>query len=153
MTQPQIKNIFFILISCILFFIEIMLFALLREYNFYILLCFFITLTTEQTQKRTLVTPLFFMCILSYLEINIFGWNLVYIIPTIILANYLDQHLRLKTIIPYLLLTFALCLKIIIAWYMHGITISLTHATQIIVYNTVVMTLSLTMSSYLKKDL
>jgi len=153
MTQPQIKNIFLILTSCMLFFVEIMLFALLREYNFYLLLCFFITLLIQAPQKRTLVTPLFLMCILSYLEMNIFGWSLVYIVPTIIFANYLDQHLRVKVIIPYLLITFAVCLKMISAWYMHGITISIAHATQIIAYNIIVIALFIAIGSRLTRVL
>ncbi len=151
MTQPQIKNIFLILTSCMLFFVEIMLFALLREYNFYLLLCFFIALLIQAPQKRTLVAPLFLMCILSYLEMNIFGWSLVYIVPTILFANYLDQHLRVKVIIPYLLITFAVCLKMISAWYMHGITVSMAHATQIIVYNTFVIALFVAIGSWLEK--
>jgi hypothetical protein len=151
MTQPQIKNIFLILTSCLLFFVEIMLFALAREYIFYLVLCFFIALLLQAPQKRTLVTPLFLMCMLSYLEMNIFGWSLVYILPTIIFANYLDQHVRIKIIIPYLVLTFALCFKMLTAWYMHGITISIMHATQIIVYNTMTLATCLTIRFYLGK--
>ncbi len=150
MTQPQIKNIFFAVLSCFLFFGEVVLFALLRHYDFYLLLCFFIALLTTMPQKRTLVAPLVLMCIFSYLELNIFGWCLVYIMPTIMLANYLDQHLRVKVIIPYLLLTFALCLKMILAWYMHNTNISLLHATQIIVYNTIIITLWIAIGSYLE---
>ena len=151
MTQPQIKNIFLILTSCLLFFAEIMLFAVAREYNFYLLLCFFITLLVQVPQKRTFVTPLFLMCILSYLEMNIFGWSLVYILPTIIFANYLDQHVRIKVIIPYLVLTFALCFKMLTAWYMHDINISIMHATQIIVYNTIALAACLTIRFYMGK--
>ena len=149
MTQPQIKNIFFAIASCILFFAEIMLCALMQRYEVYLLLCFFIVLLVQRPQKRTLVIPLFLMSILSYLDINIFGWCIVYIMPTIIFSNYLDQHLRVKTIIPYLLITFAVCLKMILAWFMHSIGISFIHAAQIIVYNTIVTTLFVAMSSYL----
>ena len=149
MTQPQIKNIFFALASCILFFAEIMLFALMQQYTIYPLLCFFIILLVQHTKPHTLVTPLLLMSILSYLDVNIFGWCLVYSIPTIIFANYLDQHLRVKIIIPYLLLTFALYLKIFVAWYGHHIIISLIHATQIIAYNTFLITLFIAISLYL----
>ncbi|MDP3787837.1 MAG: hypothetical protein Q8Q60_00800 [Candidatus Chromulinivorax sp.] len=151
MTQPQIKNIFFAVLSCFFFFGELILFAILQQYNFYLLLSFFITLLTKNSQKRTLAVPLFLMSIFSYLEMNIFGWCLVYIMPTIMLANYLDQHLRVKVIIPYLLLTFALCLKMILAWYMHNIIISWMHATQIMVYNTAILTLWITIHSYFEK--
>lgn len=151
MTQPQIKNIFFVVISCILFFVEISLFALMQQYNFYFLLCFFIALLSQMPQKRTLITPLFLMCMLSYLEMNIFGWCLVYIMPTIMFANYLDQHVRVKVIIPYLVLTFAICLKMIAAWYMHSINISWLHATQIIVYNTFIISLCMAIGSHLEK--
>lgn len=150
MTQPQIKNIFFVAISCILFFVEILLFALMQQYNFYLLLCFFIALLTQMPQKRTLVAPLFLMSMLSYLEMNIFGWCLVYIMPTIMFTIYLDQHVRVKVVIPYLALTFALCLKMIAAWYMHSINISWLHATQIIVYNTIIISLFMTIGSYLE---
>jgi hypothetical protein len=151
MTQPQIKNIFFVVISCFLFLIEIILFALLQQYDFYLLLCFFITLVIQMRQKRALAAPLFLMSMLSYLEMNIFGWCLVYIMPTMMFANYLDQHLRVKTIIPYTLLTFALCLKMIIAWFMYNINISALHATQIIVYNTIIITLFVVIGSHLEK--
>lgn len=149
MTQPQIKNIFFAIVSCILFFAEIMLFAIMRRYEVYFLLCFFIILLVQRPQRRTLVMPLFLMSLVSYLDINIFGWCFVYVVPTIIFANYLDQHLRVKIIIPYLLLTFALCLKMILAWCMHSIGISLFHATEIIVYNTGIITLFIAISSCL----
>ncbi len=151
MTQPQIKNIFFAVLSCLLFFVELILFAGLQQYDVYLLLCLFIILLTKNSQKRTLAVPLFLMSIFSCLEMNIFGWCLVYIMPTIMFANYLDQHLRVKVIIPYLLLTFALCLKMILGWYMHSITISWLHATQIIMYNTMIMILWITINSYLEK--
>ena len=151
MTQPQIKNIFFVVTSCLLFFLEIMLFALLQRNEIYLLLCFFIALIIESPQKRTLVMPLFLMSMMSYLEMNIFGWCLVYIMPTIMLANYLDQHLRIKIIIPYCLLAFALCLKMSLMWYMLGITISWIHAAQILVYNLVILKLCIMTGSYLER--
>ncbi|MBV8660727.1 MAG: hypothetical protein JO129_01105 [Candidatus Dependentiae bacterium] len=151
MTQPQIKNIFFVVISSLLFFLEIMLFALLQRYEIYPLFCFFIALLVQSPQKRTLVMPLFLMSLLSYLEINIFGWCLVYIIPTILLANYLDQHLRIKIIIPYCLLIFALCLKMILMWNMDGITISWIHAAQIIIYNIIILKMFIIVGAYLEK--
>src|SRR3990167_8419594 len=124
MTQSQIKNIFFVLISCLLFFLELILFAIMQQYEIYLLLSFFIALITQQPQHRSLIVPLGLMSMMSYLEMNIFGWCLVYIMPTMMLANYLDQHLRVKVIIPYLLMIAALLVKMGLGWYMHDITIS-----------------------------
>ena len=150
MTQSQIKNIFFVLLSCLLFFLELILFAVMQQYEIYLLLCFFIALIVQQPQHRTLVAPLCLMSMMSYLEMNIFGWCLVYIMPTMMLANYLDQHLRIKVIIPYLLITAALCIKMSLGWYMHGITVSCMHATQILTYNTIVIALFLSIGAYLE---
>lgn len=152
MTYPQIKNIFFFIASWILFFAEMTGYGFMQKYDIYFLLCFFITLTIYNTQKRTIVAPLFLMSVLSYVEMNIFGWCLVYIVPTIMFANYLLQNVRIKIVIPYLLLTFALCLKIIVAYYLHDITISWLHATQIIVYNTLILSVFLALSSHVEKQ-
>lgn len=153
MTQSQIKNIFFAMLSCLLFFFELMLFALGQHYEIYLLLCFFITLIIKKSQHRTLVPPLLLMCIMSYLEINIFGWCLVYIIPTMLLANYLDQHLRVKFIIPYFLIIAALCIKMSLGLYMHEITVTWIHALQIITYNTFIIAIFVWISSRLEKKL
>lgn len=152
MTHSQIKNIFFTLCACLLFFIELSTYATLHRYDFYFQLCFFILLLTNHAQRRTLLAPLLFMSILSYLEVNIFGWSLVYCIPTITIAHFLDQHLRIKIIIPYALLICSFALKLVLGWYLHGIAVSWLHILQIITYNTSIITIGLAMSSYLEKN-
>ncbi len=151
MTQSQIKNIFFALLSCILFFADLMIFALLQRHQIYVLLCFFIVLIVAKAQHRALIIPLFLLSIMSYLETNIFGWCLVYIMPTMLFANYLDQHLRVKVIIPYLLITFTLCTKIILAWYMHDVATSWASVTEIITYNSFIVALFAWIGSWFEK--
>ena len=151
MTQSQIKNIFFIIVACLLFFVDLMFFALLQRHEVYSLLCFLIILIISKPQNRSLLVPLLLLSMMSYLEMNIFGWCFVYIVPTMFFANYLDQHLRVKIIIPYLVLTFALCTKIFLAWYMHGIAISFLPITQIITYNTIIIALFAWIDSHLEK--
>ena len=153
MTQSQIKNIFFVLLSCLLFFLDITLFALMQHHDIYLLLCMFIALIAHHPQNRALVTPLFLLSAMSYLEINIFGWCLVYIIPTILFENYLDQHLRIKSIIPYFLLIFMLFIKISINSYIHGISPTYWHMAQNFSYNTAILSFFLMISSYLGKKI
>ena len=139
MTQPFIKNIFFISVSCILFFLDLVFFACMQQHQVDVLFCFFILLIVAKPQKRSLIMPLLLMSIFSYLDVNIFGWSLVYIVPTIMLSDYFDQHLHVKWIIPYLLLTAGLCMKFELNFCMQNIAISSMHATEIIVYNTIAL--------------
>jgi len=88
---------------------------------------------------------------MSYLEINIFGWCLVYIMPIMALAHYLDQHLRIKSIIPYILLISTLFIKINLNAYIHGITPTYWHMIHIFIYNIAILALFLTTASHLAK--
>lgn len=151
MTQLQIKNIFILVSSCIFFFIDIMLFAFMQQHQCDLLLCFFIMLIITHRKKRTLIVPLFLLSIISYLDFNIFGWSLIYIMPTMMLAYYLDQNLRVKIIIPFLLLITSLSLKILIAWYTHEVSMSLQTIIQTIIYNLIIMGLLMIMSHSLEK--
>lgn len=151
MTQPSIKNIFFVATSCLLFFIDLMFFACMHQHQVHLLFCFFIILIVIQSQKRSLIAPLVLLSIFSYLDNNIFGWSLVYIIPTMILAQYFDQHLHVKWIIPYLLLTAGLFIKFSLNFYMLDIAISSIHATEIIVYNTIGLTMFIMIGSWFEK--
>lgn len=152
MTQSQIKNIFFFLISCLLFFFDIIIFVIMQRHDMYLLLCFFIMLLTANTQNRTILTPLFLLSAMSYLEMNIFGWAIVYIMPTMTLATYLDQHLRIKVIIPYILLSSALIIKMLLGWYTHSINISLHHAIEIFTYNMIIISLFISINSFFEKN-
>ncbi len=111
MTQSFIKNIFFILISSFIFFIDITLFACMHQHYIDLLFCFFIAIIACNSKKSLFIIPLLFMSLFSYLDTNIFGWSLTYSLPIIIIADYLDQHLHVKWIIPYLLITTGIILK------------------------------------------
>lgn len=122
MTQSQIKNRFFLIAPFILFFLELAFFSILQTHIIYLVLCFFIVSLNIYPSTRLLLLPIFLMSIISYLDYNIFGWSLIYIMPTIALGAYLEKQIQLKIIIPYILFLHALFLKISIACY-----ILLTH--------------------------
>jgi hypothetical protein len=151
MTQPFIKNIFFITVSCILFFLELVFFAGMQQHQFQFLFCFFIILIDKQQQKRFYVAPILLLSILSYLDTNIFGWSLSYVLATMMLADYFDQHLHIKWIIPYLLLTAGLFMQFGVNFYMLNTTISSIHATEIIVYNTIILIFFIIIKKWLEK--
>ncbi|AXK60555.1 hypothetical protein [Candidatus Chromulinivorax destructor] len=115
MTQSQIKNRFFLIVPFILFFLELAFFSILQTHIMYLLLCFFIVSINIYPSTRLSLLPIFLMSIISYLDYNIFGWSLIYIMPTMALAMYLEKQIQLKIIIPYILLINALLLKISIA--------------------------------------
>ena len=139
MTQSQIKHIFFIVTSCLLFLLDLTLFAFFQHHFLYLLLCFFIALICQHPSNRLLVTPLALLSLTSYLDYEIFGWCLVYLVPTMALARFLDKQLRVKEIIPYLLLTFTLLLKMMLASYMLHIDTSWLHTLQLIFYNSIIL--------------
>ena len=151
MTQSQIKHIFFIITSCLLFLLDLALFSLLQHHSLHLLLCFFITLICQHPSNRLLVAPLLLLSLISYLDYEIFGWCLVYLVPTMALARFLDKQLRVKLIIPYLLLIFALFLKMFLASYMLGIDISWMHAFQLIFYNSLILSCFIMMWDLLQK--
>lgn len=115
MTQSQIKNRFFLIVPFILFLLELAFFSILQTHIMYLLLCFFIVSINIYPSTRLSLLPIFLMSIISYLDYNIFGWSLIYIMPTMALAMYLEKQIQLKIIIPYILLINALLLKISIA--------------------------------------
>lgn len=153
MTQLQIKNIFLIILSCLLFFVELFLFALMQQHQIYLLLIFFIAVVVQHPQKRTLLVPLLSLSVMSYLDIHVFGWCLVYLMPTMVLANYLDQHLRIKIIIPYMLLIFALVLSMVLGCIWYDIAITLYKATETIGYNILILTLFLHIGSFFEQKI
>ena len=148
MTQSQIKNIFFALISSIFFLLDLMLFAIMQQHQIYLLLSFFIVFIIQSSQHRTVVAPLFLLSLLSYLDINIFGWCLVYILPTILFAHYLNQNLRMKYIISYILLFTALLLKLFLDSSIHRMTISSIYVIQVMAYNLILVLLLKIIQSY-----
>lgn len=151
MTQRSINTIFFIIASCCLFFIDIVIFACMQQHQIDLLFCCIIVLSSHAWQKRFLAVPLLLLSMLSYLDTNIFGWALLYNIPTIILADYFDQHLHVKWIIPYLTLTAGLLLKLSLYACMGHVTISSIYATQIIVYNMICLIIFLKIYKYIAK--
>ena len=148
MTQPFIKNIFFLATSCLLFFIDLIFFASMQQHQIDLLFCFFIVLLITKLKKRYLIWMLFLLSIFSYLDTNIFGWSLLYLIPIIALQDFLDQHLHVKWIIPYSLLTAGLILKFALCLYTKAIALSWVHATEILVYNCICLIILLLIHSY-----
>jgi hypothetical protein len=122
----------------------------MQQHQVDLLFCFFIVLIIAKTQKRSLITPLLLLSIFSYLDTNIFGWALVYIMPTIMLAQYFDQHLHVKWIIPYLLVTAGLFMKFGLNLYMRHVMISSIHGTEIIIYNTFVLAIFIMIQTWLE---
>ena len=141
MTQPFIKNIFFIFVVLFCFFFDMLTFSIMQKHALDLLFCLFITLLMHEEKKRYLVLPLGFLCLMSYLETNIFGWSLIYALPTIFLFKYFDQHLRAKWIIPYLLMNIAMFIKIIVNYYMLHIFIEPTTLLQILTLTNAVIAL------------
>lgn len=153
MTESQIKNIFFAIISCLLFFCDIILFASMQSCKIHLLLCFFITLINKPYQNRTIVFPLLLLSIFSYLQINIFGWSLTYVIPSMLVTHYLQQHLHVKNVIPYTVLIFALTLQNLLNFYLHAIATSYQNFAYTVAYNCIFITVMITMISYIQTKL
>jgi len=141
MTQSQIKNRFFLIVPCSLFCIELGMFSLLESHILYPILCFFIISINVYPSTRLLLIPIFFMSLLSYLDYNIFGWSLIYILPIMLLAQYLQKQIHVKIIIPYILLVSGLLLKINILSYNLNLTTSWRYKTCIIVYNILMLSI------------
>jgi hypothetical protein len=122
----------------------------MRQHQIDLLFCFLIALVVGKPQKRSLIMPLLLMSIYSYLDANIFGWSMVYILPTIMLADYFDQHLHVKWIIPYLMLTAGIGMKFALNFIMHGIAISSIHATEIVTYNMIALVICTIIQNWLE---
>ena len=123
MTQQQIKNIFFICLSMLIFFIDLCMFGFLQQHLILPLHCFIVLLMAKYSEHKTML-PLFLLCLLAYLDTNMFGACLLYILPTLLLAKYCKEHLQITCIIPYLLLVASLCLKKIIFYYVCTMNVS-----------------------------
>ena len=150
MTQSQIKNRFFIAVSFILFWIELSMFFLLHKHVLHLLLCFFITIINKHVPTRLLIIPLFLMSLVSYLDYNIFGWSLIYLMPIMLLSKYLDTRVLVKTIIPYILLASALLLKISISSYLLAIDTSWLYGIQTFAYNVIILYIFTTIYTYIE---
>jgi len=141
MTQYQIKNIFFICLTFFLFFADIALFALFQQHLLLILNCFVILLLINHYPRCFLMTPILLLALLSYLDDNIFGSSLIYVVPTVFLANYLHEHLQIKSIIPYILLITTIIIKKQSLILMHISHISWTTTIYSIIYNSIVLSI------------
>lgn len=152
MTQSQIKNRFFILISCLLFFTEISFFSLLHQHILYPLLCFFIIILYRYSATRLLVIPIFLLSLLSYLDHNIFGWNLIYIMPIIFLSKFFYEHLQVKYIIPYLLLIISIVIQMKILNYMNLAYYTWQSCFFTLFYNIIILKVFITIYNLLKNN-
>lgn len=152
MTQSQIKNRFFLIAPCLLFFAELALFSILHSHLLFILLCFFIASMNIYPSTRFSLLPIFLMSLISYLDYNIFGWSLIYVMPIMMLALYLEKQIQLKIIIPYLLLVSALLLKINIESYALQSVTSWRFSLYMIICNTVILSIFMMIRYFFEKQ-
>ncbi len=148
MTQQQIKNSFFICLSILIFIVDLSLFAILQQHLLLLLHCFIVLLMAHQYQNRIIFPPLFLLSLLSYLDTNIFGSCLIYMLPTLFLAKYFKEHLQNKTVIPYLLLITSFIIKY---WTLNFIKIpqlSWQHCLMFMIYNLICLIFFNTMLNY-----
>lgn len=153
MTQSQIKNRFFLIAPCLLFFMELAIFFLLQSHVIYLLLCFFIASINIYPSTRFSLLPIFLMSLISYLDYNIFGWSLIYLMPTMLLSRYLEKQIQLKIIIPYILLVSALLLKINIESYLLIISTSWRLGIQIMIYNVLILSVFIAIYHYFEEKM
>lgn len=139
MTESQIKNSFFLIMPWLLILLELMIFALMHSHQIYLLLIFVIITMNKHDQAGSLINGLLAMTVLSYLETPIIGSWVLFILPTIVLGHYVEKRILVKWIIPYLLLAFAILLKIVMGSYLLHQTISWNYCTQIFFYNLIVL--------------
>lgn len=139
MTQSQIKNTFFIALFILIFFIELALFAILQKHIIYPLLCFFIPIINQRPSTRLIAIAIFLMALTSYLDYNIFGWNLIYIIPIMIVSRYFDKQFHVKFVIPYILLLIALFIKASVSHCLLAIDSSVLSNFYIFFCNTIML--------------
>lgn len=143
MTDSQIKNIIFIIIAFFLFFIEICLFSLCKSHIFLPTVCMIITLLSNSYTINNLIFPLFFASLLSYLDTQIAGFSLIYLVPTLLYAKFLDEHLYVKKIIPYLLLLTTLIVHAYAISWITKTSISISTISSLIWYNTICLVIFL----------
>ncbi|MGZ6254989.1 MAG: hypothetical protein ACXWL5_03310 [Candidatus Chromulinivorax sp.] len=153
MTEQHLKNIYFFTLTCILFFCDILFFGLLNSNKIYSLLCLFIIIISKPHQHRTLLMPILLLSILSYLQVNIFGFAIIYLMPTMLIGYFLDQHLQAKFIIPYFLLMYALNLQRVINFYLQSIKTSYLFLSTTILYNICLIFMLIMITDYFEKKL
>ena len=151
MTEQHLKNIYFFTLACILFFFDIVFFGLCNSNKIYSLLCLFIIIISKSHQHRTLLMPILLLSILSYLQVNMFGFAIIYLIPTMLIAYFLDQHLQAKFIIPYFLLGYALSLQRVIYFYLESIKTSYLFLSTTILYNICLIFILIMITNYFEK--
>jgi hypothetical protein len=104
-----------------------------------------ITLLSNSYTMTNLAFPLFFASLLSYLDTQIAGFSLIYLVPTLLYAKFLDEHLYVKKIIPYLLLLTALIVHAYAISWITATSISVSTIGTLLWYNTLCLFIFLIM--------
>jgi len=141
MTEPQIKNIFFISMTSLLFFVDLSLFSLLQQHSIFILECFIIILLKSKNQIKIVSYPFLLLCFISYLDNNIFGSCLIYMMPVVFIAKYFHKNIRIKIIIPYILIIIMMIIKLQYFRWMFTVHYNLSSLTAMLFYNIICLTI------------
>lgn len=151
MKQKQIKNSLFICLSIFIFFIDLALFGFLHHHTLLLLHSFIILLIVDTNKNQFLLFPLFLLCLLSYLDTNMFGSCLIYIIPTLFLTKYVQEQIQIKVIIPYLIFFTSLLLKKLTLEYMSLTNISWYNFTYSGIINLISFLLLMTLYNFIEQ--
>lgn len=153
MTQQQIKNIFFIGISLFLSFCDILLFSIQQHHFILIMHCWIIILLSRKIVPELLILPIFLLSLQSYLDDNMFGSCLLYIMPGLLLAEYLEEHLQITTVIPYILLAQTLLIKKGCWAYLHIAHYSWIYIIYLFAYNCLCIKMLMIIYKYIIKKI
>jgi len=152
MTERRTNSIFFITICILLFLVDIGLFIFLQKPIFTIIDCYTIFLLSKTINgNKQIIFPLFLSSLLSYLHYDIFGLSLTYLVPTVLLAQYLAKQIRITVVIPFLLFFSMLIYKIIVLSYRLQIHYTLQSYVQITLYNLLFLILLIFYDNYSNK--
>jgi len=152
MTELSIKNISFLICSCTLFFLEILFFGFMQQHSMYLLLLFLITILLDGYQKRVIAVLFFLLCVLAYLDTNMFGSNFTYLSISTITAWYLDEQLRIKIVIPFFVLWTTLLCKIVSDGYLFNIEYGWKKIIIIIMMNSCILAFFLLIKQLIEKN-
>ncbi len=135
MTDSQIKHIIFLILSLFVFFIEICIFSYTTSHIFFLSTCLSIGLINTSSRQRYIIFPFFFASIISYLDTQIAGFALLYLIPNIMYVQFLHEHLYVKKIIPFLLLNMTIITQACLTSWLGYTTISGIKIAYLVWYN------------------
>ena len=151
MTESQIKNSFFIFLTCSLFFINICIIALLQKTTVQPLLCFFIVALYHQYKSIKISLILLGLSILSCLHYNLFGLCLFYLIPAVFITQFLNENLQIKKSVPHIILLLTLIAQQKLITHFYNINFSLHYALESTMINGLILSIFLLLYNFYKK--